>query len=98
MGAVLHRRDVSRGGDGRTLLWEFNRSDAIDTGCFQREGYVSEDGEFPFRAFMDAARPIFWFEIEAPQEAYKLSFWPDAMGALISKKRQPLIRSIHPPV
>src|SRR4028118_1537770 len=32
LGAVLHRRDVSRGGDRRTLLWEFNRSDAIDTG------------------------------------------------------------------
>jgi hypothetical protein len=28
LGAVLHRQAATRGGDGRTLLWEFNRSDA----------------------------------------------------------------------
>jgi hypothetical protein len=39
LGTVLHRRDPKRG-DARELLWEFNRSDVVDTGYYQAEGYV----------------------------------------------------------
>ncbi|HEX8832702.1 MAG TPA: hypothetical protein VF719_00815, partial [Abditibacteriaceae bacterium] len=138
LGAVLHRRDVSRGGDGRTLFWEFNRSDAIDTGLFQREGYVWQrfgigkvamqtrtelvrvsahldvwnaevrgtlhtvEGDLPFRALMDARRPIFWLEVEAPEGACEVSFWPDISGVvsdngLVDIEESATIDPINPP-
>lgn len=134
LGAVLHRRDASRGGDGRTLLWEFNRSDAIDTGMFQREGYVwqrfgmgkvplqtrselsavsahldlwsaelrgtlqTTEGDFAFIAFIDACRPIFWLEIEAPEGACTVSFCPDVSGVVSENGRVDFEESatLHP--
>ncbi|HEX9996064.1 MAG TPA: hypothetical protein VGB45_02900 [Abditibacterium sp.] len=138
LGAVLHRRSDSRGGDGRTLLWEFNRSDAIDTGLFQLEGYVwqrfgigkitmqtrtnldrvsshldvwnaeirgilhTAEGEFPFRALIDANRPIFWLEVEAPEGACEVGFWPDISGVVsdnghVDIEESATIDPINPP-